>query len=375
MDKDKALNKAKITLISQRNSVFICTVLFSLKFSWDEETPTAKTNGLELLMNPDFFMSLSTEERVFLLAHEAWHVAFMHTTIDRRKSKSPIRWNMAGDFVINLMLKDSGYKMPQGGLIDEQYRDMSTNAVYDLLPEDTDENNPDFDSDIDDAEGSGAGADADEIEAKIEDIVVRASTQAQMQGQDPGSLPEHMRRILDKLLNPVLDWRTILQNYMTAFSKEDYSFSRPNRRFMPDHYLPGMHSESLGEIAVAIDTSGSVSPKEFAVFLTEINDIKESLRPTSTRVITFDTRIHDDIQLTADQPIDEVELHGGGGTDLRPVFKRMKDKEPIVLIIFSDLYCDEIRSDPGYPVIWIAVNHKDAKVNFGDLIHYSTTDL
>ena len=78
MTKEKALDRAKIGLLQIKNSTFISTVLFNLKVEWDESVPTACTDGLRRIIGPDFFMKLDKEERVFLLAHEAWHVAFQH---------------------------------------------------------------------------------------------------------------------------------------------------------------------------------------------------------------------------------------------------------------------------------------------------------
>ena len=65
----QALNKAKIRLMSTPDSAFFTTVCFSLKHIWDESIPTAATNGKEIRFNPDFFMSLNTDEQVFLLLH------------------------------------------------------------------------------------------------------------------------------------------------------------------------------------------------------------------------------------------------------------------------------------------------------------------
>ena len=74
----QALNKAKIELMRRPDSVFFITVCFSLKHIWDSSIKTAATNGIDIKFNPGFFMSLTAEERLFLLLHETCHVAYQH---------------------------------------------------------------------------------------------------------------------------------------------------------------------------------------------------------------------------------------------------------------------------------------------------------
>jgi|TARA_B110000902_G_scaffold240021_1_gene289181 predicted metal-dependent peptidase len=359
-DLEKAFSKAKIGIMSQHNSSFIGYILFSLHHSWDNTIPTACTNGKYLKINTDFFMSLSEPERIFLLAHESWHVAFSH--IVRKGERDHLRWNKAGDYVINIMLRDAGYAMILGGLIDNKYRDWSTAQVYDDLPDSSDDD--EFDSDI------GEPEDTEEFDEQIKEIILSAVTQAGMSNES-GSIPGEIQREVNKLTNPKLDWRTILQNYMSTFAKNDYSFRKPNRRFFPNYHLPSLYSEDTGEIAIAIDTSGSVSKEEFTAFLCEINSIKENLNPKLTTIIDFDTRVRKVHSLTEDENIGDIKFHGGGGTNLDCVFDYYGKNKPTVLIVFSDLHCKRIVEDPKYPVIWIVVNNSRATTNFGTQIHYT----
>jgi hypothetical protein len=118
-DKETALNKAKLHIAIRKESAFISTILFSLKFSWDETIPTACTNGINLRVNPEFFLSLPLLQQVFLLEHESYHVAFMHMT--RTGDRDFRLWNMATDYVINLMLVKANGAMIEGGLLDKKY--------------------------------------------------------------------------------------------------------------------------------------------------------------------------------------------------------------------------------------------------------------
>lgn len=373
----RQFNKAKIGLMRERNSVFITTILFSLKQVWvepDHEIKTAGVDGVSLFINTEWFGNLTHKAKIGLLAHESWHVAFNHLFRANMMGANAKKYNRAADYVINIMLQDAGYELPPNGLVDSKYRDMSTEQVYALLkdePEDEaqdGEGNP-YEGDM---QGAPGGMTNEEGRAKVQDIIIKASTQSQMSGDAAGTIPGHIAIALDKLLNPKLDWRTILANYMDSFAKEDYSFRRPNRRFMPEYYLPSLFSEGMSDLAVAVDTSGSVSDEQFNAFRTEIHDMMENLKPQVTTIVDFDTEIRNVHTLQLGNSVEDVDFTGRGGTDLTPVFKHFKESHPKVLLVFSDLCCSKIQEDPGYPVIWIIIDNKSAEVNFGKMIHYET---
>lgn len=384
MDKNKALDKAKIGLLSIKNSVFISTVLFSLKFSWEEDEtkcPTAQTCGLTLQINPAFFMKLNKEERIFLLAHEAWHVAFQHMArLDDIKKNNFRVWNEATDHYINLMLLSKGYKMPSGGLASAQYanqKEWSSDKIFKDLMKDKDKQDPKFQPDMSPAKGNGGGGakggmSQAEVEQKIEDIIVKASVQSRMGGDKPGSIPGDIEVALDKLLNPKLPWSTILANFLNSMAKEDYSFRRPNKRFMPDVILPSLYSESLGHVAIAVDTSCSVSDKQFTAFRTEIDHIQRNLQPESMTVVDFDTRIHKIHKVKRGDDVSHIKFTGRGGTNIHPVFDHYnkRENEPKVLIVFSDLECREVTQKPRYPVIWIKLRGRGFNPTFGKVIDF-----
>lgn len=367
----KSMDKAKIKLLMLKNSTFITTVLFSLVLEWTDKVPTAGVDGKTMYVNPDFWLKLSLELQMSLLAHETWHVAFNH--MFRGKTFNKSKYNRAADYVINIMLRDDNYAIGDTWLCEPQYRHMSTNEVYALLPDEPED------------EQGGAGGmlsdimdpdeeTADEVKQQVEDILIKAAMSSKLQGDASGTIPGDIQVVLEDLLNPKLDWRTILQNYFSSYSKNDFTFKRPNRRFMPDYYLPSLHSENLGEVGIAVDTSGSVSNKEFAIFLTEINDIKEKLNPLLTTIIDFDTSIKHVHKLSPDESVQGLPFAGRGGTELDCVFDYYTKDKPTVLIVFSDLWCDQIHDDPGYPVVWICTDHTEATVNFGKLIHYNTKE-
>lgn len=360
---NKQLSRAKIGIMSENNSVFITTILFSLKSSWDQSEQTAATDGLNLFINMDWWLTLSPQQQIGLLAHETWHVAFEHMV--RSEGYVFEKYNKAADHVINLMLLEAGFQLPPNGLHDSKYKNMTTEQVYALLPDEPEGSYP---CDIK-LPASAEGKSKEEIQAAITNIVMKAAQQSKMQGDKAGTIPGEIEIALDNLLNPLLPWNVILQNYMSTYAKEDYSFRRPNKRFAPDFYLPSMFSEAVDNIAVGVDTSGSVTDQEFLAFITEINDIREQLNPKVTTIVDFDYVIRKVHTLEEDDSIRDVTFSGRGGTDLEPLFEHFNKNPPTVLIVFSDLYCTKITEQPTYDVIWICVNNPRATVDFGTLIH------
>jgi len=367
-DLQRAFNKAKVGIMSQHKSVFISHILFSLKHAWNKSVPTAGTNGYDLLVNPDYFMSLTPKARIGLLAHEAWHPAFEHMV--RGLGLDPERWNRAGDYVINIMLQDQGYELPPNGCVDSQYRNMHTKQVYDLLPP-TPEGGGGYDCDIL-PPGEGDSKKKEGLKDHLDNIIVRAATQAKMSGEDFGNLPGEIAVVIDKLLHPKLPWQALLQNFVSGFAKDDFTWKRPNRRFFPNHFLPSLYSEALTEVAGALDASGSVTDNDIRMFLSEMGGIKDILNPKLFTIIDFDTKINNVHHLNETDDVASIKITGRGGTRLQPVFDFYKDKNPTVLIVFSDLHCARIEEDPGYPVIWIVTNNPNATVKFGKMIHVNT---
>ena len=375
---DKMLERAKIHLMLKPGSVFYSTILFSLKQSWSSNLPTAGTDGTNLMINKKWFMGLTDAERIGLLAHEVMHVALSHMT--RRGKRDPQIWNYAGDFIINNELKRHGYTLPKTDCIDSQYKDMNTEQVYEKLYLDHPPNSGG--SGIGDILISGIGQDilypknpqeVQVTEQKVADIVMQAAIQAKSSNDKPGSIPGEVEIQLESILNPKLPWNVILQNYLTRFTKDDYTWQRPNRRYLPEHYLPTAHTESICNIAVAVDSSGSVLQSEFNYFIREIASIRENLKPDKITLVDFDTRIRSIQEINESTNIlKDLKFKGGGGTDVHDLLKWAKKNNPDVMLIFTDGEFSMPGSScyPTCPVIWLIHDGREFTSPFGEIINY-----
>lgn len=363
------ISKAKVKLILKGSNVFLSTLALNLSTIVEEGVGTAFTDGTTIKFDPKFVESLSDDELVFLVAHETWHVAFMH--MFRRGPRDPQRWNCAADYVINNMLIAAGFTMIEGGLSDSRYKDMSAEEVYELLPEnpqDLPENPQDGDfTEPSNGEGSGSSESKAEAQQKVQDAIMNAATAAQMQG-DPGSVPGHIQRLLDEMFNPKLPWQVILANYMSAKTKAEKSWSRRNKRFK-SVYLPSRLSESMGNVNIYVDASGSVSQDDFQAYITEMHDIRDSLKPELMKVVAFDTSIKEEFVMERGEEID-VSFQGGGGTCIEPVVAHAEQEETDVTIIFTDGYFGDVDySRVPNDIVWIILGNPNWTCPVGKIIH------
>ena len=359
-----ALDQTKIGLMSREDSVFFSTVVLSLKHVWDNSIPTAGVDGISIFYNPDFFMELSKDERVFLLLHETMHVVYQHIT--RKSDRDHDKWNRAGDYVINASIIKMGLPMPKGGLYDAKYTGMTTDQVYDLLD---DEPMPAHLKDIREPKEA-----PEEVQKKIDEILVRASIQSRASGDKPGTIPGEVEIYLKSLLDPILPWYRILHKHMNALAKTEYSFMRPNRRFFPDHILPTAYGTGLENIAVAIDTSGSVTDSQFQQFCSEAGGILKNLQPEKVTITQFDHRLQSVDEVRSLRDIHKVKFTGRGGTNVDTVMNWANENKPNAMVVFTDGYFRRPGIDPGIPVYWIIHSNKNFSCAFGKVIKYDVKE-
>lgn len=364
-ERNIALSKAKIQLMARPDSAFFTTICFSLRHMFDDTVSTACTNGKWIKFGTKFFMDLDQEERIFLLLHETMHCAYLHMA--RKPAGScPDKWNIACDHVINLQLIERGFKMPKMGYADRKYTGLSSEEVYALLPD-----NPGKPNMQDLIEGDGEPA---EMEKEMAEILVRAAIQSKVSQDKPGTIPGEIEIFLDRLLNPKLPWNRILQKYLQAFAKNDYTWRKPNRRFFPKHHLPSLYSESLMNIAIAVDTSGSVSDSDFLRFVTETNSILRIMKPEKITLIQFDTEIKSVDEVRNVHELMRVKFTGRGGTYINPVLDWVNANKPQLLLVFSDGGFYFYTETTKVPVIWLIHDNQQFNAPFGKTIHYTMKD-
>lgn len=349
------VSQARMRMLLQ--DFFFGRLALYLDLKEDPSLPTLATDGKSIFYNPRHMQSLTVEQRMAEIAHEVAHCALQHFA--RRGARDGHRWNIAADYAANLLLKDAGYRIGADWLIDEKYRDKTAEQIYDLLPSDVSKLKPqcrliDSQKSIDDA-----------MSAQWQVAVQAAAIDA---AKHNAKLPASIQRLIDEVRHPPVPWREVLRRWMCEKINDDYSWARPNRKYVGHGlYLPAVHNEGMGTLGVVVDTSGSITPDIFQNFIGAIQDIVNQAQPQSIVYMAADAEVHETVVFERQQ-LDVKQLHatGGGGTDFRPALTAMEAHFPVALIYLTDLY-GSYDEPPSYPVLWACISDEVAR--WGETIH------
>lgn len=357
----KRIIKARTALVLEHP--FIGSIALNMPFRFDDRIPTAATNGKEIIYNPRFVEESTDENLKFLVAHECFHPMLEHNF--RRGERNPRKWNQAGDYVINQMLSDEGIgKMYSFALHNPQLYQAgngTTDGIYNLLPDEQDDGNDPLDDCLD---GNGSPAEQAQQAAEWKVKVAQAAQAAKMMGK----LSTNMERFVGDILQPKVDWRDVLRRFVEKCRNDTRSFARPNRRFISQGlYMPSVSGEQLGEMAFAIDCSGSIDQATIDQFAAEIRSVKEEGNPSALHLIYFDSQVCHYDKFGRDDEL-SVSIHGGGGTAFSPVFEYMQANaiEPVATIFLTDLCCNDFGEAPEHPVLWVSTYADEAP--FGEVV-------
>lgn len=195
-----------------------------------------------------------------------------------------------------------------------------------------------------------------------------AAEQALRSAKGCGQEPAGVERPLNESRQSQQDWRAILRDFVTATTPSDYRWTPPNRRYIASGlYLPSVERRGLGEIVLAVDTSGSIGTRELGQFAAEILAISEEATPEAIHVVYCDAAVQSAQQFRPSEPL-QLEPRGGGGTDFRPAFEWVakNDIATVCLIYLTDLCCNSYPEAPEYPVLWVTDSRRTAP--FGETL-------
>ena len=353
--RDKELERLKASTFIGSNNAFLGCLLCALTFQWDSKVKTAAVSETTFKWNPKFFDSLTKEEKKFVLLHELWHIALLHSA--RIGTREPKKWNDACDYKINAQLKRDGYTMPSHSLYADEFidPDLSEEEIYNHLPNSIQPQNW----------GTYLTPASKQSSLKTASLVQQAMTTAKM----AGDVPNEVVTVLTQFLKPKLPWKTLLHKYLLEQLEPEYQWNRPNRRFR-DIYLPSLLPQEGGltSIALFLDTSGSISEEEIKRFTSEAKYIQRNFNPEKLRIIQFDTQIQEEIVYTPQNPFKKINLKGGGGTSYSPVREYILKHKPTLSIIFTDLCAMPMEPVGKNKVLWV-ISYSREDGPFGESIH------
>ena len=386
------MTKARVHLL--KNNPFYGKLAMDLDFVESKKFDTMAVDGQRIFYNPDFVHKITFLETVGVIAHEVLHVVFKHHL--RRNDRDPFYWNVAGDYIINYILDDEGFMLPEGGLLDYSYKGSTTEKVYEDVYKENDKQDANTDggdntSDSEDDErkslskrmwGEVIDAVIEEVEGvsneeqieKLEQEINAKVIDATQVSKTMGKGGDAFKSIMDMVRTQSVSWEEVLGNLiLDKTTSNDYNFNTPNRRYVyQDMYLPSVEKKPNPKGVIALDISGSVDKETMAMMQDAVNNIVPVANFEELTILYCDDCIR---QVDTFHGGEEVELDyiRGGGTDFEPVFKYIDkelDNEVAFLVYLTDGWCWDIPSEPEYPVIWATTDTDHYfKDKFGEVVY------
>jgi len=354
----------------------------------DKRCPTMGVNQLgELFVNSKWVDALPFPQLKGVLMHEILHLVFLHPS--RYRDFDRDLFNIAADLKINdILLNDQNYRadLPDGPCRPDymhswQYKinkktieiksidQKTTEQIYYELRKAIPQEKIKFRADLILSQAKGdpnkskgkskqIGNSKEEITSEKMQAAKDAWTDRVNAVKMQGLLPGEIDRALNKLRAHKITWNSWLHGRFARLIKER-TWSRPSKRWLP-WYFPASTKVSGLRCVVGVDTSGSISDKEYSEIISELYGIYVDYRGAVEMIILgCDSEIHNVYNLKdhEEEELKKIKLSGGGGTDFRPVFKwiKIKLRQPVdCLIYFTDGYGDfPTTKNLPFEVIWV----------------------
>ncbi len=391
MNSAVVLTKARAQLLLSHP--FYATLLLRLRLQESTDVSIMGTDGICLYFNPEAVAALSLDHIKGVLVHEVLHVALQHHT--RRGDRDSNAWNVAGDLVVNPIVKAAGLSLPDGHLYDPACVGKHVEEVYrnphagqrgggspPSRPPGGQKQQPSGKGQSGQTQqpnGNGQGAsggspasfgwvkdapagakDSQDTEWKM------AVHQALQAARACGNVPAGIDQLIDAITGSSATWFERLKRFVASTVVYDSTWARPSRRTASlGIYLPSPIKDGVGHIDVAIDCSGSITNSELTEFGSKLLALHQELKPELVRAIYFDAVVQRVMEFGPyDQPT--FQAKGRGGTDVRTVFEWIyrSGRPPKCLVVLTDLETP-FPEPPNFPVLWVTVQKKTAP--FGEV--------
>ena len=383
---EQRIKKGHIALMKHPETALWGGVMMMGSTEVVDEAITAYTDGINKKYGRAFLQAICpTQPEVNgLILHENLHIGLRHHLhgADMFREDGD-KANKAADYVVNDMITEISKKypelvqLPKGGLYDPQYHNMSMREVYKLLKSKKGGGGGGGKPEKEGEQGSGSGGgeyefdkhdfgkpmtqeEAKEMDGKIDRAIREGALLA-------GRLGIDLPRSISDLLNPVIDWKKELADFVTSSckGKDEYTWRKFNRRVISnDIYLPTVENETIGEVVVAIDTSGSIGQEQLNEFASELVSICEAVSPDAVRILWWDTKVHGEQLFTDnyDQIGSMLKPLGGGGTRVSSVAEYINKKKinAECVLVFTDGYLEsDVVWNISSPTLWMVTENKN----------------
>lgn len=350
------------------------------------DIPTMCVDGVTMCYNPEFVHKLTERELEGVEAHEVMHCCFKH--FSRRQHRDPFLWNIAGDFVINYDLTESGFTLPKGAMLDAKYKNMNTEEVYEDIEKNAvkikipgagkdgdgkDNPDPGGCGGVMDAPGDGSKQEA--VQQTWETAVRTAISVAR--ANNAGNIPGNLQRLVGELERPKVSWRDLTRNFIDQSMTKEVSWSRISRRSASiGTLMPGYISDRLHHLIMIVDISGSINEKMMREFVSEVAGALDQGTADMISVVYADTEVRQ-VDVFVQGDIVTCKTFDGGGTDFADSFRWVAENAPDAscVIYLTDLQVHNFGEDPGVPTLWAVYGPSQyydqlaAQAPFGSCLH------
>lgn len=351
---------------------------------------TLATDGRHFYYNNSFVNKLTPRQAEFGFAHEILHLVFDH--LGRQGSRNKKLSNIAADYAVNqICVDDKIGEVPKfiniyqdnkyrGWSYEQIYEDIEKNSItinIDDLGELLDEH---LDGDGDSGELGDEGKNGKprltaeqrkQIRDEIKEAIIAAA-----QSVAAGKLPASIARLIKDLTEPKMDWRQMLRMNIQSLIKNDFSFSRPNRRSQHSGaVLPGLIVQDTVDVCISFDMSGSITTEMAKEMISEVKGLMEEFKDFNLKLWCFDTQVYNMQEFTGDTADDllDYKIRGGGGTAFECNWEFMKKQgiEPKKFVMFTDGYPGDSWGDPDYCDTLFIIHGNNTIVSpFGQTAYY-----
>lgn len=311
-----------------------------------------------LYANPEFFMKGLTRhaQRVAVVKHEALHLLLKHLFRTDWNRVDRLIANLAADLVVNQFI-GTKWELPDGAIRLSTFPelglepDQSFEWYYERLMASRDQLPVELAPSHSDHSWWGAFDNAEGIMA--ESTMARAAQRARdRSARGWALLDDPLKQIVGTMLaelEPTVDWRRLVRMFSNSGRRTQLrnTLRRPSKRYGT---YPGLKVKREHRLAVAVDTSGSISQQDLAEFFAEVHAIWR--QGSEVTVIECDQMVQRVTDYAGKTP---TTIAGGGGTSFNPVFQWLRDQSRQFdgLVYLTDGHAPAPTVRPREKVLWV----------------------
>ena len=350
---------------------------------------------IKLFVNPDYINEIidfckKDETKVVdhfteVLRHEVHHLVFGHLTLDLPdKQRQTVACELADNSYVDrkklVSTTDSkpgvfpeDFDLPSKLSVHEYYNllndnkkfqqmrsEMSSSIEFEVVDDGDDDGNGEGNGSANggkigkikvtiDSHGNWQSVEGDNMTEEMVKDIIRQANETCKQIGNWGDVPGNVKEAInDNYATDVaiVPWEVVLKDFLASSSENilDYTMKRRSKRF---DTRPGTKKEDVLNIAIGIDTSGSIDNEMLNVFFNELYWIEKT--GTKMTIFEWDTKVNREYDF---RDYDGT-VSGRGGTDPTEFLETVAERKFDCIIVFTDLYFAPIKDRYNIPMLWV----------------------